>query len=73
MTLIEARKLLREFNAWRRDEPSPMTTLNMNPWRIGIAIDMVLDELDGTAEIDEMYARIAEIRARDGKQKEDTK
>ena len=47
MTLIEARKLLREFNAWRRDEPSAMTTLNMNTRKIGIAMDMVLDELDG--------------------------
>ena len=56
MTLIEARKLLREFNVWRRDEPSPMTTLNMNPWRIGIAIDTVLDEVDGIAEIDEIEA-----------------
>ena len=47
MTLIEARKLLRDFNAWRRDQPSPMTTLNMNPCEIGIAMDMVLDALDG--------------------------
>ena len=73
MTPIEARKLLRDFNAWRRDQPSPMTTMNINPCEIGIAMDMVLDELGGMAEIDEMHARIAKMRARDGKQKEDAK
>ena len=73
MTLTEARKLLRDFNAWRRDQPSPMTTVNMNSWRIGIAMDTVLDELDVMAEIDETCALINKIRAGDGKQKEDTK
>ena len=44
MTIAEARAILIEYNAWRRDDEGGLTMLN--PTQIGIAIDTVCAALD---------------------------
>lgn len=50
MTPTEALEILTQFNRWRRGEESTMTILNMNPHKIGIAIDVALSALRNVVE-----------------------
>ena len=41
----DALNLLKDYNAWRRGEPSNMSILNMQTENIGIAIDVAIKSL----------------------------
>ena len=45
MTNKQAAALLRDYNAWRRGNESPMTLINMQTGRIGKAIDVAIKAL----------------------------
>lgn len=59
--------LLRQYNAWRQDNPDNPTPLEMpNPREVGIALDAVLDAVDKLREACEIGREyIEEVRARD--------
>ena len=50
MELSEAKNLLSDYNKWRRGEEIPQP----NPTQIGIAIDVVLAELDRPKEMNDI-------------------
>ena len=50
MTRAQAAKTLRDFNNWRRGNPSPMNVQNLNPRVIGEALDMAIKALGRTAK-----------------------
>ncbi len=47
MTRAQAAKTLRDFNAWRRGNPSPMNAQNLNPRLIGEALERAIKALGG--------------------------
>ena len=42
----DALNLLKDYNAWRRGEPSNISILNMQTEKIGIAIDMAIKAMN---------------------------
>lgn len=47
MTRAQAVKLLRDYNAWRRGDPSPLSIANIQTEKIGQAIDVAIKALGG--------------------------
>jgi len=41
----DALNLLKDYNAWRRGKPTKMNIINMEPLKIGIAIDVAIRSL----------------------------
>lgn len=46
MTTQEAIEILKQYNAWRRDENAPNSHEMPSPKEVGVAIDLLTDTLD---------------------------
>lgn len=65
MTLEEARRLLVQYNYWRRDEHIPNAYEMPNPKEIGVAIDLAIDILGGLNELTESDEDLKGLAARE--------